>query len=194
VVAAGLDVLAASGWDGLTIADLAERAGVSVGLVYKRFGDKDDVVLALHEAFLERVAADWRARPVPDPDAPLGVFVRASIGSVTALLRRHQDVLRQFMTRSVRDARIADPASEFTRSMSRQFKAELLERREEFKHPSPEVAVDVCFRIFYDVAARRIILGPRFEADLIFEWDRLVDELAQACTAYLTTRPEPLSR
>jgi hypothetical protein len=96
------------------------------------------------------------------------------------------------MTRSVRDPRVAERASEFTRSLSREFKSALLERSAAIAHTSPEVAADVCFRLVYDVAARRLVLGPRFEADLELQWDRLAEELAQACIAYLMFRQEAL--
>jgi AcrR family transcriptional regulator len=191
VVTAGLDLLAEGGWADLTVADVARRAGVSVGLVYKRFQDKDDLVFALHEAFLDQVAASLRFDMPTTEVAPRSAIVQL-VGQVVGLLRGHRTLLRAFMIRAVADPRVAERASAFTRSVSRRFKAGLLTYQSASGHPSPEVAADVCFRMVYDVTARRIVHGPTFEADLELEWDRLTAELARACAAYFLCPPQVL--
>ena len=47
ILAAGTELLEEGGPDALVVSAVAERAGVSVGGVYRRFGTKDQLLLAL---------------------------------------------------------------------------------------------------------------------------------------------------
>ncbi|MCU1343828.1 MAG: TetR family transcriptional regulator [Acidimicrobiia bacterium] len=57
---ATLDILMADGYAGLTMAGVAQRAGVSTATLYRRFRDRDEVVLSALE--------DRRAQASPAPD------------------------------------------------------------------------------------------------------------------------------
>ena len=65
----------------------------------------------------------------------------------------------------------------------------VLEHRSEIKHAIPERAADVAYRLAYDVLARRIMYGPRWESELSIPWDDLVDEVIRAAIAYLRFAP-----
>lgn len=54
VVKAAEDIAASAGLEEMTIAGVAERAGVSVGTIYRRFEDKEQLITALTERMLER--------------------------------------------------------------------------------------------------------------------------------------------
>jgi AcrR family transcriptional regulator len=67
-------VLRDEGPDGATLRAIADRAGVSVGIVYRRFPDKDTVLRAVYMRFFERSAAanatalrDPRLSGIPPP-------------------------------------------------------------------------------------------------------------------------------
>ena len=61
--------------------------------------------------------------------------------------------------------------------------------RSEFRHPDPEVALDVAFRVAYSTLARQVMYGPVFESDRRLSWKRLVDELGAVCAVYLLSAP-----
>ena len=70
-VEAALDLLRTSTFDELSVADLARRAGRSVGAFYQRFGSKDDFLASLLTTFLaaaerstERLLAEGRDESV----------------------------------------------------------------------------------------------------------------------------------
>jgi AcrR family transcriptional regulator len=50
-MAAARETLVRDGWEGATIAAVAERAGVAVGSVYRRFTDKESLFGAVYEEF-----------------------------------------------------------------------------------------------------------------------------------------------
>ncbi|MCM2416489.1 TetR/AcrR family transcriptional regulator [Streptomyces sp. RKAG290] len=54
VLQAAEEIAASSGLEGMTISGVAERAGVSVGTIYRRFDDKEQLITALTERMLER--------------------------------------------------------------------------------------------------------------------------------------------
>ena len=69
-----------------TIAQVAERAGVGVGSIYRRYSTKSALVRALHVAAIDELAQIARecAEGI-DPDAGQG----ATSGAVETFLRRH---------------------------------------------------------------------------------------------------------
>jgi AcrR family transcriptional regulator len=54
VLQAAEDVVGSVGLDEMTISGVAERAGVSVGTIYRRFEDKEQLINALTERMLDR--------------------------------------------------------------------------------------------------------------------------------------------
>jgi hypothetical protein len=66
----------------------------------------------------------------------------------------------------------------------------LLTRRGEIRHPDPELAVDVAFRMVWGTMARQVMYWPTFESHREVAWDTLVVELGNACAAYLFGLPD----
>lgn len=54
VLRAAEEIAAASGLEEMTIAEVAKRAGVAVGTIYRRFEDKEQLISALTDRMLER--------------------------------------------------------------------------------------------------------------------------------------------
>lgn len=59
ILTAARDLIEENGPNSLRVSDVAERAGVAVGLLYHYFDDRDDLIDAVREAqFLARIEAD----------------------------------------------------------------------------------------------------------------------------------------
>jgi AcrR family transcriptional regulator len=58
------------------MSDVAHRAGLSVGTLYRRFADKKEMVVSAHDEFLAQIKAgsDFSAIPL---DADESTFIRA---------------------------------------------------------------------------------------------------------------------
>jgi AcrR family transcriptional regulator len=186
VVAAGTALLVEGGYEAFTITEVAKRARVSVGSLYGRFQSKDGLFHELQARALEAIEADqeallerdWSGR---DADA----LVRAAVGAVAEIFRRHSALLRVMMLRGAVDPDVLARGRASSQRLASAFAAALLTHRGAIAHPRPELATDVCFRMVYDVLARRVMYGPTFESALTLSWDELVGELGEACSAYL---------
>ena len=79
IVQAGRELLANEGASSLTTNRIAERAGVSIGSLYRYFPNKDAVLAAIYDADIGREVADIRAVGDWEIDhAPLRAAVIAS--------------------------------------------------------------------------------------------------------------------
>jgi AcrR family transcriptional regulator len=185
VLRAGEKLLAKNGYEGFTIAEVSRDASLSVGSVYGRFESKDALIYAIHARMLQRMTEEY-ARDSPDwRGVDIEDVVSRGIHRLADPMNGERALLRVFMLLAPIDRRIAKRASEVSRALSREFTAAVLEHRSEIKHPVPERAADVAFRMAYDVLARRIMYGPRFESEMTIPWDDLVDEVIRATIAYL---------
>lgn len=74
IVAALIRVMARSGYDGASVALVAEEAGLAPGLVHYHFGSKREILLAAIDELDRRVAERWQARRVKASDARAQLF------------------------------------------------------------------------------------------------------------------------
>jgi AcrR family transcriptional regulator len=76
ILTAALELFAEQPFDRITLAEVAERAGVGVQTVIRRVGTKDGLVRAVNEWVLPQVGAA-RGNPLsPDPDAVAAAVAR----------------------------------------------------------------------------------------------------------------------
>jgi AcrR family transcriptional regulator len=186
VLVAGAELLAESGYDGLSIAEVSRRSGVSVGSIYQRFGSKAVLFDALQEAILARIDAEqaalYRDVEAGCPDAEL---VSIAVHRIAGHFRRHEALLRVMILRGAVDEATRSRGSRSSMVAAGSFEALLKERVKRFRHPDPALACDVAFRIVYASLTRRIMSGPTFESATELAWPVFVDELAEVCRAYL---------
>lgn len=136
-------LFAANGIDGTSVADVAERAGASVGAVYHHFRDKKALLYALYD----RMAQDFEAvsREAVAPARWEGASVVDLLESyVQFTLRSERD--RPGFKRVALEASRTDPAlrdhfDKLRAELNRGLTELLLARSDEIGHPDPKVAV-----------------------------------------------------
>ncbi len=183
-------LLEENGFDGLTVQQVAARSGVSVGAIYERFGNKETLLRAVHARLMESMSAlgDAAGDPAAGADGAAGA-IAAVVAGLARLMNDNRKALRAFMHLGAVDEVISGRGSEASIAISKIFKRSLIPFASEFRHPDPDVALDVAFRIAYSTLARQVMYGPVFESDRRVSWKRLVDELGVACAAYLLNPP-----
>jgi len=145
ILDAARDILSDAGLEAATVPAIAERAGISVGAVYRRFQDKDAVLRAVVERFIARVArtnargldpARWRG-------VPADVIARIFVVSVARSYRQRAGLIKALETlaRSHPDAAFRKRIEAFNLDSIRRVTEILLERRDELDHPDPAAGV-----------------------------------------------------
>jgi AcrR family transcriptional regulator len=187
VLDASIRLLEEKGFDAFTIQDVSQRADVSVGAIYARFGNKESLLRAVHRHAMESIGAehDTVADVHGRPDGSARDVIAAAVRTVASIFQGNEQLLRAFMHLGAVDDEIAKRGSESSIDLARQFEETVLHHRDELKHPEPEKAVDVAFRMTYCTFARQVMYGPTFESDSAIDWEDLVEEVGAACAAYL---------
>jgi AcrR family transcriptional regulator len=196
VIEASQQLLQEKGFEGFTIQDVSQRADVSVGAIYARFGNKESLLRAVHKAAMDSLQPEHEAVAAADtrPTKPAREVIVDAVHTVAGIFRGNEKLLRAFMHLGAVDAEISRRGSESSIDLARQFATTVLAHRKEIKHPAPELAVDVAFRMAYCTFARQVMYGPAFESEQAIAWDELVDEVGTACAAYLLEERAPKSR
>jgi AcrR family transcriptional regulator len=189
VLEASIGLLEERGFDAFTVQEVSQRAEVSVGAIYARFGSKENLLRAVHRHSMEALQeAQTEAVAALDGRPAREVIVEA-VRTVAGIFRGNEPLLRAFMHLGAIDDEISRRGSEVSTDLAKQFEATILAHGDEIAHPSPETAVDVAFRMAYCTFARQVMYGPTFESNRPIGWDELVDEVGNACAAYLLARP-----
>lgn len=140
---AAATLFADKGVDATSVADVAGRAGCSVGSVYHHFRDKQTL---LHAVFA-RMSEEFRAttREAVDParwaDASLADLLRAYLTFSLELGRERPVFKRAGLELSRTDPALRDHFTELRIELYEGLAALLLARRDEIGHPDPPVAV-----------------------------------------------------
>lgn len=191
ILRAGYALLEESGVDALTVAAVAERAGMAVGSIYRRFGDKDGLLLAIQHTFTENLQAEItermsveRLRLLRDP----AVAIAEAVGAITDAFQAHQALLRVFLPLGTRHEAVRAEGSRISVEGNRHFTEAL--RHVPAAHPDPSAALDFAFRLVYATIAHRITQGEFLESERPLPWNELRSHLQTAVISYLLGSPE----
>ncbi|MBY4108214.1 TetR/AcrR family transcriptional regulator [Rhodococcus fascians] len=191
ILNAVLEILAKSGSESLSTAVVSEAAEVSVGSIYRRFGSKQQLLLAAQAEFLRRFIADSTRRLLtPSVDDRIRTPPQAFAHAVEAHMhtfRDHARTIRVLMLLGLQSPDIFEAGREGSHEGGRRYARFMLEHRTAIRRPDPELAVDCTFRLVYAACSHRIIQGSDLESDRALVWDELVDETAEMVCAYLLT-------
>jgi AcrR family transcriptional regulator len=191
VIDASLQLLAENGFEAFTIQDVSQRADVSVGAIYARFGNKESLLRAVHKHAMDALRTNHEAVASADSGRSKSAaeVIDEAVRLVAGVFRGNEPLLRAFMHLGAIDDEISRRGSESSIDLARQFRAAVLAHRDEIPRKDADEAVDVAFRMAYCTFARQVMYGPTFESDRAIGWDELVDEVGAACAAYLLQPP-----
>ena len=173
--------------EAFTLAEVAERAGVSIGSIYGRVDSKDDLLRAAHAREMARMKVE-NDRAFGDLDTSRGTLAQAvteAIRTMAKLLRADAAVLAPFMELAKHDKTIAEAGKAAHGGMVDLFRGALLARRGEILHRDAERAVTWSCTVVYSVLARWLGFGDAGEAAEEGEWDDILADLSEMVTAFL---------
>ncbi|MET7476997.1 TetR/AcrR family transcriptional regulator [Streptomyces sp. NPDC005648] len=185
ILEAGTALLEEGGTEALTVAAVASRAGVSVGSVYRRFGDKDRLIAALQHDMIEQFNADIVRRFAPLSTDP-AALVASAVTGLAETYQTHERLMRVFLAAGATDPVVARVGSEAAIHADRVFRRFLEPIIPMIAAPDPERRLDVVYRLIYGACQNRVLYGDLFESDRPLTWRQLTDELVNvACLSLL---------
>jgi AcrR family transcriptional regulator len=193
ILDAAARILETKTFEDLTLTEIVQQAGTSVGAFYGRFKDKEGLLHALDERFFEefeRGVQDLLSRPGWS-QAPLGQVVRDLTCFLAQTYERQKGLLRSLnlKARLYGDSRFKERERRAWDELFPQFQDILLRRADEIRHPNPALAVTLGFQQLF-FALREILLWEPLRGGQPYDMDVLVDELSRAYLAYLGIQEE----
>lgn len=174
-------------FDDVGVAEVAHRAGSSVGSFYARFADKRALLHALQERFVidGMATADDAFDPAHWEGAKADEIVAAVVAFLVRIHRDRRGLMRALLLVQVTQPEIRERANALSRHVLRALTVLLLARRSEIRHPDPARAV--AFGLWQVVASlKHALLDPEEAQTLRRVSERaLPAELTRACLAYL---------
>jgi AcrR family transcriptional regulator len=178
--------------DSFTLAEVAERGGVSIGSIYGRVDSKDDLLRAAHAREMSRIMAEQDAAfaTLTRQEEPLADTVARVILTMATVLRTNAPVLAPFMELSKHDPAIAKTGQAAHAGLVRSVQDALLTRRSEIRNRNPERAVNFSFTVAFSVVSLWLGLGDVGETGYEGkwaegEWDEILADLSEMITAFL---------
>lgn len=176
-------------WEEASVAEIAKRAGSSVGAFYTRFRDKDALLSALHERFVEEAmaTADYAMSAQRWEKASITEIVRELVAFQVRIQDQRRGLLRAIALRATESAELQIRGLRGTRHIEDLFTRLVVARRHEILHPVPVVAAAFVSRLIAGVTLQRLLFP---QASIDAPGVSLVEELTHAALAYLGVFPE----
>ena len=170
-----------------TLAEIMDRAGVTVGAFYRRFPDKDALLHLLDNRFfaeLHELAqtalgdATWQEATAPQ-------IVHGFTETAVQLYRARRGLLRSLFLRARTDRVIMQSAREVNSHYIDRLRSLLMARADQLHHPEPERAVELGFMILVGALRETILFGEVWPNPETVVDAGLSKELARSYLAYL---------
>lgn len=193
ILDAAAQILETKTFDELTVAEVVQQAGTSVGAFYGRFRDKDGLLQALDGRFFEEFEREFDALLAEPgwPEQPLAHIVRDAVAFIVTAYSRDQGVLRSLnlKARLHGDSRFREREQRAWHELFPRLQALFLAHRSEITHPDPDLATRLGFQQMF-FAARELLLWEPLRAGRAYAAEELIRELTRAFLAYLGVKED----
>jgi AcrR family transcriptional regulator len=191
IVAAGTKLLERDGADALTVAAIADEAGVAVGSVYRRFGAKERLLAVIQSEFTEGFRREFERRMstshVSASTSPREV-VNVAVGGLAETFHSHARLLRVFMLLGTNNPSVLEVGIRASRACGAAFHSLLQHTKGEIRRDDTAGAIDFSYRMVYAMCAHKVVHGTDLtdlESSSKMSWARMIDELSLAVALYL---------
>lgn len=190
VLVAATELFAHNGEREFTLPEVARRAGVSVGTVYRRFATKEDLLAAVFDRLrqAERDSGTARWETTDWASMPIRAMTDCLVADVSRIWREQEPFMRAMMLRHLKmvDGDYAfDHGVEAMRESMQRFTAAILGCGRTVMHPAPEPACEFAYRMVVGMSARLTARAIETQAPGEVSWDQLTEQLSDAAARYL---------
>jgi len=164
-----------------TLAEIVERAGVTVGAFYRRFPDKDALLHHLDERLFAEVhqMADEVLDPRRWDGTPTAEVVREFTHIAITLHRQRRGLLRSVFLRARVDPVLRESARGVNGHIIERLQALLLPRRVELRHHDPALAISLGFVVLLASVRETVLFGEVWPESAHVDDAELERELAR---------------
>jgi AcrR family transcriptional regulator len=159
-----------------TIQEVAQRAGRSAGSVYRRFGDKDRMIVAVMERYLERALSTNEAnlKMLADRYPRLEDRLKAIVEGTVTGQRRDQNLLQAFRDAAARSSNteLPDAARRVSNATLGFIRQAMRDCASEIEHRDKDLAIDIALNALggaVDMMARgpaRKVSSAAFQSEM----------------------------
>jgi len=187
LLATAVEMLMQGGSSEFTLQELSRRTRVSIGSIYLRFHNKQELIREVQIRFLEQIEREHALviNRLRRRDLGLRQLVPMAIRDYSGFLRQHAGLLRVFMELAPNDPVVAANGKKYYGQSAADFALLLLDRRAEIRHPDPVHAVNSCFRMMYASVGRYLGLGTTPDVMGEGDWDQLLDDTSLMAVLWL---------
>lgn len=186
-------LIANKGFDDVTVAEIAARAGFSVGAVYSRFRDKMGVLHCLQDRFVDE--AHLTTDAAFDADRWEGACIEEIVGELVVFLveihRERSGVLRELLVRTRSEPPMVERKERLVAHVSDRLCSLLLPRGKRIRHPDPAAAVGFGLRLVLGTLEQAILFGEGGVYGIPASDEKLAAELTRAFLGYLGVDGRP---
>lgn len=186
---ASLSLLDERDFETISIADIAERADVSVGALYTRFPTKEHLLVHLASLFARQAAEETLATLADDRIAACSLAELAEVyfTGVAKLFAKNRRMLRSvtLLVRTTEHAELRSIVVGFNTAVHRRFTECILRHRRRIRHADPERAVGFAL-LAASATLRELILYEEPVSSLARGHAKAGLEAARLFTAYVT--------
>ncbi len=175
------------GFDQMTIAEVVQRSGSSVGSLYARFNDKLALLRAVQLRYHARVGnaiAEELSGDRPQ-DECLEDAARRIVGVLCDRLLHEPELFRAFFLEAVFDEGVRAQGEAANARRRDHVTSVLLRHRDEIRHEDPELAARWFYSICMALLRERITFGPAAELSGGFTDEKWQVELTRTAINYL---------
>jgi AcrR family transcriptional regulator len=144
-----------------TLAEIMERAGVTVGAFYRRFADKDALLHHLDERFFTELHG--RAEDLLEPRRWEGASACAVIDEIgrqaVEVYQTRRGLLRSLFLRARTDPVLQQSAMKVNQHYIERLHQVLLPHQNEMSHPDPRRAIELGFMMIIGALRELVVFG-----------------------------------
>jgi AcrR family transcriptional regulator len=166
ILDAAEQVLAEKAFGEATLAEIMERAGVTVGAFYRRYPDKNALLRHLDERFFGEMLT--RAEELLDPARWQKATARAVIEEMTRqaveVYSARRGLLRSLFLRARTDTVLQQSALQVNEQFIARLRAVLMPLRSQMTHSDPERAIELGFMMMIGSLRELVVFGEIWPA------------------------------
>jgi len=179
------------GFDDASVAQIASRAGCSVGTFYRRFRDKNALMHALDERWGESFRATLEAAVAPErwAGAPILEILTGYLAFSLEHGRDRAPLHRAALMMALKEPEFARRHSVLAADLHGRLRDLLLARRPEIHHDDPPLAVEFVLEQLRNMLLVRLEAHPLDTALLSIADEQFIEQALASVSAYLKLEP-----